>query len=44
MDEFTETGLTDLSFLWPLDALGFMKDECEGTGSSLLYPMVPMCC
>lgn len=39
MDELTETGLTDLS-LYPLDPLGFMKDGCEGTSSSPLYPTV----
>ena len=34
MDELRETGLTDLS----LEVLGFIKEGCEGTGSSPLYP------
>lgn len=37
---FRGTGLADLSFLYPLDPLAFIKDGCKWAGSSLLYLMV----
>ena len=43
MDEFTETGLTDLS-LYPLDPLGFMKDGCKGTGLPVPLIIYPLGC